>query len=59
MIGSKDKASRSFLKKRTKKLLFYGIKAGSAGTPISKSFCFFFQKEALTSFAFAIASPLD
>jgi hypothetical protein len=42
-----EQGSRSFLKKRTKKLLFVGVCVVAARTPLDKSFCFFFQKEAL------------
>jgi hypothetical protein len=47
------KTSSSFLKKRTKKLLLFGVCAAATHTPIRKSFCFFFQKEALSSFTYA------
>jgi len=44
------KASRSFLKKRTKKLLFYKFLAlRRRARQVTKSFCFFFQKEMLSS----------
>jgi hypothetical protein len=43
----KVKASSSFLKKRTKKLLKPGLRVAATRTPIDKSFCFFFQKEVL------------
>jgi len=47
-----SKASRSFLKKRTKKLLFYkGLALRRRARQAAKSFCFFFQKEVLPSFA--------
>jgi hypothetical protein len=36
------------LKKRTKKLLQMSVRGGSTRTPTSESFCFFFQKEALS-----------
>jgi hypothetical protein len=39
--------SGSFLKKRTKKLLIVSSLSCPARPPNSKSFCFFFQKEAL------------
>jgi len=41
--------SRSFLKKRTKKL-YHGCR-GLVRDSRDKSFCFFFQKEALSCFA--------
>jgi len=45
-------ASRSFLKKRTKKLLFYeGLAMRRRARQVAKSFCFFFQKEVLSAFA--------
>jgi hypothetical protein len=47
-LAKGKKASRSFLKKRTKKLYSHSIKAAAPRAPISKSFCFFFQKEALS-----------
>jgi hypothetical protein len=40
----------SFLKKRNKKLFRIGVGAGAAKRYSNKSFCFFFQKEALSSF---------
>jgi len=44
------KASRSFLKKRTKKLLFYkDLALRRRARQVAKSFCFFFQKEVLSS----------
>jgi hypothetical protein len=46
--GRKFKASGSFLKKRTKKLFLLGVRVNPARAPIRKSFCFFFQKEALS-----------
>jgi len=44
--------SSSFLKKRTKKLLLYKFMAlRRRARQAAKSFCFFFQKEVLSSFA--------
>jgi len=42
--------SSSFLKKRTKKLFRLAAHAASPRRPTEKSFCFFFQKEALSCF---------
>jgi len=42
------KANSSFLKKRTKKLLLLWVSVASNAYPKGKSFCFFFQKEALS-----------
>jgi hypothetical protein len=56
---SRKKASTSFLKKRSKKLLFHGILpldaasnvASQASRPVGKSFLLlFFKKEVLASF---------
>jgi hypothetical protein len=47
----KRKSSGSFLKKRTKKLLKLGAYRCRVRTPGGKSFCFFFQKEALSFLA--------
>jgi hypothetical protein len=43
------------LKKRTKKLLLFEVGAAAAPTAIGKSFCFFFQKEVLSSFLIAVS----
>jgi hypothetical protein len=42
------KESRSFLKKEPKNFCFYGVRGAETLTPMRKSFCFFFQKEALS-----------
>ncbi len=47
-VSIRFKASRSFLKKRTKKLLSVGPTVDPPRAQICKSFCFFFQKEALS-----------
>jgi len=50
-----QQASRSFLKKRTKKLLFYiGLALRRRARQAAKSFYFFFQKEVLSSFVAVI-----
>jgi hypothetical protein len=45
--GKARKGRRSFFKKRTKKLLLSKVGAAPPRAPTGKSFCFFFQKEAL------------
>jgi hypothetical protein len=47
--GEARKGRRSFLKKRTKKPLLFKVGAAPPRAPTGKSFCFFFQKEALPS----------
>jgi hypothetical protein len=49
-MGSSGKKVRSsFLKERTKELLIIEVGVGAQRTPSRKSFCFFFQKEVLSS----------
>jgi hypothetical protein len=48
VVGVK-RGSGSFLKKRTKKLLIIMDLPRGPYTPTDKSFCFFFQKEALSA----------
>jgi hypothetical protein len=49
---SKTRASSSFLKKRTKKLLLIGVSGRRPRTPIFKSFLvLFFKKELLPFFS--------
>jgi hypothetical protein len=47
----RGEASGSFLKKRTKKLLFMSNLGDRARVPDSKRFCFFFQEETLLRLA--------
>jgi hypothetical protein len=49
--GKQKKASSSFLQKRTKKLLFVLTRTfpAKSATAQTKAFCFFFQKEVLSS----------
>jgi hypothetical protein len=49
-MGIKE-GSGSFLQKRTKKLWLWGGRVDLTRTPNRQSFCFFFQKEALTWFS--------
>jgi hypothetical protein len=49
MGSSGREESCSFLKKRTKKLLHVEVGVAAMRDSSSKSFCFFFQKEVLSS----------
>jgi uncharacterized lipoprotein YmbA len=55
----KEKASRSFLKKRTKEFLFIGARLLTSRRQSNKSFCFFFQKEAFLALLLAGCSSPD
>jgi hypothetical protein len=59
-IGFLSEESSSFLKKRTKKLLFLGARiATGARARVQKFFGSFFQKRTLSSFCFKKPAPVQ